>query len=161
MRRLAAAAVVALLLLAGLTACGASAQHVEDICGDVTTGTADLARYDPARPATALQFALGRFDLVEEAVSKAREAGLPGDAAPTLRAHWLEPAVASLGAWQTRLQALRTAVNAGGTDAVDAALGSALALGTDGVDTAALTRVGYPACAAAFTAPTVASTQAP
>lgn len=160
MRRAAAATAAALALLGALTACGASARHVEDICRDVTTGTAELARYDPSRPTSALQFALGRFDLVEEAVGKAREAGLPDDAAPTLRADWLAPAVTSMASWQTRLQALRTAVDSGSTDAVEAAFGPALALGTDGVDTAALTRVGYPACAAAFTAPSVASTRA-
>ena len=160
MRRAAGAAVLALGLLAGLTACGGSAQHVKDICGDVTSGTADLDRYDPAHPVTALQFALGRFDLVEEAVGKARETSLPPGAAATLRADWLEPAVASMGSWETRLQTLRTAVRGGDRAGVDAALTSALALGTEGVDRAALTRAGYSACATAFTAPSVASTQA-
>jgi outer membrane murein-binding lipoprotein Lpp len=145
---------VAVVALAG---CGASAQHVEDICGDVTSGTAELARYDPDRPATAVAFALGRFEEVEAAVSKAREASLPSDTAAVLRTDWLEPAVASMADWESRLAAVRTAAAGDDRAALDAALASALALGTEGVDTGALERAGYGACATAFTAPSVAA----
>lgn len=156
MIRRAGAAGLAVVLLAGLTACAGSADHVRDICDDVTRGTAALDRYDPADPVTALAFALNRFDLVEEAVSKARETGLPDDDAAALRADWLEPAVASMSSWESRLQAVRTAVD--DDQPVDPAFATALALGTDGVDTAALQQAGYAACATAFTAPSVDST---
>lgn len=158
MRRV-GALTLAVALLASLTACGGSAEHVRNICGDVTEGTSALDRYDPAEPLTALQFALARFDLVEEAVSKARETGLPDDAAAGLRTDWLDPAVRSMAPWDTTLQALRTAVEGGDRPQVEAAFATALALGTEGVDTAALQRAGYDACARAFTAPTVASTR--
>lgn len=159
MRRVAALALVALLVPA-LAGCGASAEHVRNICGDVTDGTAALARYDPARPVSALEFALGRFDLVEEAVSKTRETSLPGDAAATLRRDWLEPAVRSMAPWQDTVQAVRDAVDTGDPDRVGPALTAALALGTGGVDTAALRAAGYDACATAFTAPTLADVSA-
>ncbi|MHA3704562.1 hypothetical protein ACXR2U_20515 [Jatrophihabitans sp. YIM 134969] len=160
MIRRVAAGLIVVVLAGTLTACAGSAQHVRDICGDVTSGTAELDRYDPARPLTALQFALGRFDLVEEAVGKAREASLPEGDATTLRTAWLDPAVTSMGSWEARLQAVRTATTGGGDpEQVQAALTAALALGTEGVDTAALDRIGYGACATAFTAPTVASTE--
>ena len=158
MRRV-GALVLATALVASLAACGASADHVRLICSDVTTRTALLDRYDPAEPLTALQFALGRFDLVEDAVSTARETGLPDDAAAGLRTDWLEPAVRSMASWDTRLQAVRTAVESGDASQVDSTLAAALALGTEGVDRAALQRLGYDTCATAFTAPTVASTR--
>lgn len=155
MRRAVALGFAAVLVLA-LAGCGDQTRHLRDICDDVTDGTADLARYDPAHPVTALQFALGRFDLVEEGVSKARATSLPAGAASTLRRDWLEPAVTSLAAWDTRLDAVRQAVRADDRTQVDATLGPALALGTDGVNTAALDRAGFDACARAFTAPTTA-----
>jgi hypothetical protein len=158
-RRVAAAALGVGLVLT-LAGCGGSAQHVRDICGDVTEGTADLDRYDPADPVSAVEFAIGRFDLVEEAVSKARETSLPSGDAGALRRDWLEPAVASMRSWEARLQAVRAAAHGDDRDRLDAALGAALTLGTEGVDTADLDRLGYGECAAAFTAPSVASTQA-
>lgn len=157
-RRQSVAGAAAVLALVGvLSGCGASARHVQDICTDVTTGTAALDRYDPAQPDSALALALGRFELVDKAVGKARETALPGGAAATLRSAWLDPAVRSMAPWQARLQAVRDAVASGDHARVGEALGPALALGTAGVDPAALRTAGYDACAVAFTAPTVAS----
>lgn len=153
-RRAALAAVVPLAVL--LAGCGSPSDHLRDICDDVVRDTAELAPYRADQPLTGLQYALARFALVEKAVSTARTASLPRSEDATLRRDWLDPALASLGAWHGELDAVRTAVDDGDDAAVEQAMGPALALGTVGVRTASLTAAGLPSCATAFTAPTVA-----
>jgi hypothetical protein len=142
-------------LMAGLCGCdlghpGGFTARSNSYCRQ--TGDQIARLHQPGTLKAQLQYATDRYTMIEKLVSEMTDSSLPGGAeGERLRAGWLRPARASLTSGRTVLADLRAAVDSGDRGAAATAFAASLAIGTRGVDTAALRADGLTDCAATFT----------